>query len=270
MFLVPLAALGLLASCAETGTSTSTPTNTPTVTPTTFAQQCEAAGVEFTYVDPNAAYYEYETKPTNDADIDLELGASGEGTDNGSDTSWSYYTLDWAMSRLTTYWTSYSWVEAEEGATTVAEAAELENAEYVTDLFPDDGKTYAVESTRGWPYASVAWATVDEDGSPRVTTAIPGAKEAEDGWHLSCYLTVKEIVSNLLRTGKCMALLYEWHPENGSCTGGRLMLEVDWTQTKDSNGNTVSLGAEVDPTWSYVAFNFKVTHLYAMGYVQNA
>ena len=35
MFLVPLAALGLLASCAETGTSTSTPT-TPTVTPTTF------------------------------------------------------------------------------------------------------------------------------------------------------------------------------------------------------------------------------------------
>lgn len=266
MFLVPLAALGLLASCAESGTSTST------ITPTTFAQQCEAAGIEFTYVDPNAAYYEYESKPANDADIDLELGASGEGTDNASDTSWSYYTLDYAMSRLTTYWQTYSWVEAEEGtegATTIAEAAALENAKYVSELFPNDGKTYTIEAERGWPYASVAWATVNEDGTPRVTTAIPGAKKAEDGtWHLSCYLTMKAVVNNLIRTGKCMALLYEWHPENGSCTGGRITLEVDWTNTKDAAGNLVTQGSTVDS--AYVAFDFKVTHLYAMGYVYGA
>lgn len=289
-----IAAATLLASCGGDGTTCSScPAGSEgaNITPITFAQQCEAEGIDFTYEDPNAAYYIPEALPSNTDDIDLELGgstdAAGNPADNESETSSSYYTIDYAMSRLTTYWTTYTWAEAAADdtatASTIAEAATLENAKYVTDLFPNDGKEYVIESQRGWPYAAVSYSTVDEDGTPRVSTAIPGARKGEDGiWRMTGYITMKDMVYNMVRTGEAMALLYEWHPEASACYGGRLALEVDFdatyasvpateeggspTQVKLTKGMTKE---ELPANASYVVFSLKVTHLYSMGYAND-
>ena len=282
-----LAATTLLASCGEGTTCSSCPDGSEgaNIAPITFAQQCEAEGIDFTYEDPNAAYYIPEALPSNTDDIDLELGgstdAAGNPADNESETSSSYYTIDYAMSRLTTYWMTYTWAEAAaddtETASTIAEAAQLDNAKYVTDLFPNDGKEYVIEVKRGWPYAAVSYSTVDEDGTPRVSTAIPGARKGDDGiWRMTGYITMKEMTYNMVRTGEAMALLYEWHADEGLCYGGRLALEVDFEETyaavPGADGMTqVTLEKgmtkeDLPATASYVVFSLKVTHLYSMGY----
>ena len=284
-----IAAATLLASCGGDGsTCSSCPDGSEgaNIAPITFAQQCEAEGIDFTYVDPNAAYYTPEALPSNTDDIDLELGgstdAAGNPADNESETSSSYYTIDYAMSRLTTRWLTYTWAEPgkddTETASTIAEAAQLDNAEYVTDLFPNDGKEYVIEVKSGYPYAAVSYSTVDVDGAPRVSTAIPDAtSKGDDGiWRITDIFTMKEMAYNMVRTGETVALLYEWHADEGLCYGGRLALEVDFeetyaaltgadglTQVKLEKGMTKE---EFPANTYYVSFSLKVTHLYSMGY----
>lgn len=96
--LIPLLALGLLAGCGGTSTS-STPTSssepeTVIVAVRTFEEQLKAAGIEgYTYVDPNADIYEAETKPA-EGEEDVVAGASGAGTDfYPASGGGSYYTL---------------------------------------------------------------------------------------------------------------------------------------------------------------------------------
>ena len=280
-FLLSLLAAGtLLASCGGGDTTCSSCPSATTPEPevvvvTNFAEQLKAAGITgYTYEDPNAAYYTYEELPT-DGDYDLEVGASS-GHESASTTSHSYYTFDFAMSRINTYWQNYNWKEAEDeevgtGAKTLAEAAKLTNAKYVSEIFPNDGKEYVIENTRGWCYASTSFATVDADGSPRISEAIPSASKGEDGtWNINLFSAPKTLNENLVRTGECMLLLYEYHQDEGYCNGGRIVCEVDFEATTLSAGGEstkLNKGDTLPESYSYVRFVLKATNLYSMGYV---
>ena len=224
MFLVPLAALGLLASCAETGTSTSTPT-TPTVTPATFAQQCEEAGVEFTYVDPNAGITEAETKPAA-GEEDCVAATGTKETSYTAEKGGSYYTYKYMVERSGLKYFHYYWAEPDEKttaatATTITEAAALDNAEYVTELFPNDGKEYYVASYSN-SLATKTFVAVGLEGN--IQTAIYNTTaKYDEATNVATWTpgitSISGIGNAILESGKCNIVMYEYNPTSSDKVG---------------------------------------------------
>ena len=224
MFLVPLAALGLLAGCAETGTSTSTPT-TPTVTPATFAQQCEAAGVEFTYVDPNTGITEAETKPA-EGEEDCVAATGTLETSYTAEKGGSYYTYKYMVERSGLKYFHYYWAEPDEKttaetATTIAEAAALDNAEYVTELFPNDGKEYYVASYSN-SLATKTFVAVGNEGN--IQTAIYNTTaKYDEATNVATWMpgitSITGIGNAIMESGKCNVVMYEYNPTSSDKVG---------------------------------------------------
>lgn len=235
--LVPVLALGLLAGCAPRTTSetTSSTSTTPTAVPTTFAEQCKAAGIAFTYEDPNAAIYEKETKPADEADIDA---VTAEGTLETSYTAaagGSYYTYEYMIERSNLNYSHYYWEDIENwkpspynpteaapaAADTLQEAAALTNAKYVTDLFPEDGKEYYVASYSN----KLATKTFVSEGTDGVIhTAVynlGGSYDAETNTasFVPGITSVDGIGSAILESGKATMIMYEYNPTSGDKVG---------------------------------------------------
>lgn len=226
MFLVPLAALGLLASCAESGTS---------VAPTTFAEQCEAAGVTFTYEDPNAAIYEKETKPANAEDIDAVTASGTLETSYTAEKGGSYYTYEYMIERANLNYSVYYWEdienwtpspynpneEAPATATTIADAATLEGAKYVSELFPNDGKEYYVASYSN-KLATKTFVSADKDGN--IHTAVYNLGGTYDAaTNTASFVpgitSVEGIGSAILESGYATMIMYEYNPTSNDKVG---------------------------------------------------
>lgn len=259
MFLVPLAALGLLASCTQSGTSSVTCSEPTTITPATFAQQCEEAGVEFTYVDPNAAITVAETKPAA-GEEDCVAATGTVETSYTAEKGGSYYTYKYMAQRSALKYYHYYWAEPAEDsedatATTIAEAAALENAEYVTDLFPNDGKEYYVASYSN-SIATKTFVAVGSEGN--IQTAVYNTSAAYDETTNVATWTpgitsISGIGNAILESGKCNVVMYEYNPTSNDKVGpgGRnfgarmecvLNLEKSTLMLKD---NTTITGSEI-------------------------
>lgn len=277
--LIPLLALGLLAGCGGTSTS-STPTSssepeTVIVTVRTFEEQLKAAGIEgYTYVDPNADIYKTETKPA-EGEEDVVAGASGEGTDfYPASGGGSYYTLDYMVTRANLKYYHYYWSESEEGAKTLAEASKLENAQYVSDLFPNDGKTYSVASYSN-AVATKTLVTIDNEGNLSASIYGMGASKIDNNYYITGALTNKKTVANLVKNGKGLVVMYEYNPTSNDKTGPggrnfgcRLAVELDFDKTTFSTSEgavTLKLGDDVPSNLSAAMVKLKVTTMYTLG-----
>ena len=144
------------------------------VTEETFADQCKAAGIDFTYEDPNASIYDFQT---TDAAVDVITHASGKAKYvDETDGPCIRTPLDLAA-RSAVKVKVYYWIADENGVSTLEEAAKLENAQYVSVPFPNDGGKYAIKlQSNGLGTNTVV--TIDENNEP--TVAIFGLKYTVD------------------------------------------------------------------------------------------
>jgi len=120
------------------------------VEPVTFAQQLEMAGITFTYENPNAALNSVTT--TGNADY-----VTGSSVLTDKYTAGSYKNVEELYARSQMKYFVYSWAESTattDVATTLAEAAALANAKYVSDVFPADGKAYEIKKTGNLIYSA--------------------------------------------------------------------------------------------------------------------
>ena len=132
------------------------------VTEETFADQCKAAGIDFTYEDPNLA------------------------------------------ARSAVKVKVYYWIADENGVSTLEEATKLENAQYVSVPFPNDGGKYAIKlQSNGLGTNTVV--TIDENNEP--TVAIFGLK------YTSCAVMAETATyRNLIAGSPIVISYYEYNP----------------------------------------------------------
>ena len=285
-----LAATAMLASCGGDGTSTTTPVSSSEAPaqeiPTTFAEQLEMAGITgYTYVDPNAPIYETETVP-EDGIGDCQTGASGTGTDYYLPSGGgSYYTLEWMVERANLQYYNYFWSEPTEKdiengvetATTLAEAAELEGAEYMDDVFPNDGKEYKVDNKHN-AVATKSLVTSDLEGNYTVAVYGLGASyDAETNTAtFSGAVTNKTTLHNLILTGEGEILVYEYNPTSDDKVGPgnrnygcRVRVEVNFeTSTWMAADNKTSLTVEkgtIPENLGFGSVKLDVTAMYTLG-----
>lgn len=286
-----IAAATLLASCGDGSTCSSCPAGsegTATAQPTTFAEQLKAAGIDFTYEDPNAAIYEAETKPA-DEDIDCIAGASGTGTDYYPAGTGSYYTFEYMVERANTKYYGYYWenienwkpsqynpnAEAPASAATLEAAAALEGAEHMTEVFPNDGESYYVASYSN-AIATKTIVTTDADGV--ISTAVygMGAKMEGDTAYFTGSITNKTTLHNLIEIGEGMIIMYEYNPTSNDKTGPgnrnfgcRVTFEVDWEKSiftsADGSGTIKVTPGTVPENLGYGSVQLKCTALYTLG-----
>lgn len=208
--LVMLLALSLCA-CSTATTKEDEPKE-PAITPVTFEQQLQLAGIEFTYTDPNAEIYDFtSTDPT----IDIQTGASGEPLYVNDEIAPTIRSAQDLVARKSVKYMVYEWIEDEKGVATLEEAAQLEDAQFVSALFPNDGKKYIVQG-KGNSLGSCVLSTVNSDGEPN--SAIFGLSFVNDETDSSRVLlkgTVMartETVKNILEGSTILVTYYEYNP----------------------------------------------------------
>lgn len=270
LLLVSLLSVGMLAACGPTSSSSNS-----TVEPKTFQEQLKAAGITLAYEDPNAPISQTIEKPA-DEDIDCVAGVSGDGTDYYPGEG-SYYTYDQMVERANLkYYYSVTWEETEkDGAKTLKEASELANAKYVTDLFPNDGKAYTIKMS-GNSLATKTVVTKDEEGNLYAAIYGMGARKHENGnYYVTGTITTKATLTNLVKSGTAMVVMYEYNPTTGDKMGAgarnygcRLKVSLDAELSKLSvNGETVApvVGEDLPAGTAYGSVFLKVDAMYTIG-----
>ena len=284
--LIPVLALGLLAGCA--------PSTTTEITPVTFAQQCELAGIEFTYVDPNAAISTPEVKPAAGEEDCVPATGTVE-TSYTAAKGGSYYTYKYMVERSGLKYATYYWTEATEetaegeSATTLAEAAALENAKYMTEVFPEDGKAYTISSYSN-TIATKTFVSVGKDGGIQTavynTAATYDAATNTAAWQPGI-TSITGIGDAILESGKCNVVMYEYNPTSGDKVGPgnrnfgarmecELVLEkstltVTTGEGEDKTTETLTgsdigeIGGKLPEGSSYFKPYLKVTAMYSLG-----
>lgn len=252
----------------------------------TFAEQCKAAGVEFTYEDPNANIWEYTS---TDPSVDVTTHASGlakyvDETDGGC-----IKTVADLAARSATKYKVYYWIADENGAATLEEAAKLENAQYVSYPFPNDGEKYAVKLQSN-SIGTNTVITVDEDGMPCAAIFGLSYKMDSEGnvYTSSAIMSETATYRNIMAGSKVVISYYEYNftseKKIGVGTrnaGARVVVEMDeelstlTMNDKDADGNAIkmtvaaykALSAEEQTAYSvrYVTFKAKVMELYSIG-----
>lgn len=283
-----IAAATLLASCGDGSTCSSCPAGsdgTATAQPTTFAEQLKTAGIDFTYEDPNAPIYETEPTPA-EGEIDVVTGASGEDTyyDPEADELGSYQTLDWMIERSNLKYYEYFWTEAAAdsatsgsevvpSATTLEEAAALPGAEHMTELFPNDGKSYVVDSFSNY-VATKTLVTHDAEGNPAVAVyGMVGQKTEAGEYVIAGWTGGKKTVENLIANGEGIILMYEYDftsPDKmGAGTrnyGCRLNVHLDYANSKLNGYLPVEQGMDLsEQTVSGLSVQLVVDSMYTLG-----
>ncbi len=294
-FLIPVLALGLLAGCAPETTCSSCSTTTDGIEPVTFAQQCEEAGIEFTWVDPNAAIAEAETKPAEGEEDCVEAAGTLE-TSYTAEAGGSYYTYEYMVKRSGLKYAEYYWApladwtpgrgETEDdkptGAKTIAEAAELDNAEYVTALFPNDGAEYYV-ATYSNSIATKVFIATGLDGVTHTAvynTAASYDAETNVATWMPGITSIEGIGNAILESGKCDVIMYEYNPTSNDKVGpgarnfGARMeceLNVEASSLMLSTGDTITgtaignIGDTLPENAYYYHPALEVVKMYSLG-----
>lgn len=212
--LITLASLFTLVGCGdryyinncpegESGGNGGTTCTPAEKTPLTFAEQCEKEGLAFTYVDPNPDFTKTEHHKGDDS---ITTGGSGNVIYNSIDT---YEELSFRMGLK---YAEYYWeLDEENGVTTLAEAAALEDAKYMTDLFPNDGKAYSIKSFKNAIGSKIFYTTDKEGyGDACVIGGAPIVKEGDDYFLTVGWMTAGNNTTNLINNGKGSMLYYEF------------------------------------------------------------
>lgn len=200
-----------LCACSTNSANEKEPKD-PTITPVTFEQQLQLAGIEFTYTDPNAEIYNFtSTDPT----LDIQTGASGNPLYVNDEIAPTIRTAQDLVARKSVKYMVYEWVENEAGVATLEEAAKLEEAQFVSALFPNDGKKYIIEG-KGNSLGTCVLSTVNADGEPN--SAVFGLSFVNDETDSNRVLlkgtimTYTETVQNILNGSTILVTYYEYNP----------------------------------------------------------
>ena len=184
----------LVAGNTDVDTVSQATVSSEAVTEETFADQCKAAGIDFTYEDPNASIYDFQT---TDAAVDVITHASGKAKYvDETDGPCIRTPLDLAA------------------RSALEEAAKLENAQYVSVPFPNDGGKYAIKlQSNGLGTNTVV--TIDENNEP--TVAIFGLKYTVDengtDVYTSCAVMAETATyRNLIAGSPIVISYYEYNP----------------------------------------------------------
>lgn len=252
----------------------------------TFANQCKEAGVDFIYEDPNAAIYDFAT---TDASVDVKTSASGKAKYvDETDGPCIRTPLDLAT-RSAVKVKVYYWIADENGASTIADAAKLDNAQYVSYPFPNDGGKYSVKlQSNGLGTNTVV--TVNENNEP--TVAIFGLKYTVDengtNVYTSCAVMAETATyRNLLAGSPIMISYYEYNPYSekkigigARNAGARVKCELDAERStlttvpaEGEKAQTLTVAeylamdeaARAAITIKYIKMVAKVVELYSIG-----
>ena len=252
----------------------------------TFADQCKEAGVDFIYEDPNAAIYDFAT---TDASVDVKTSASGKAKYvDETDGPCIRTPLDLAA-RSAVKVKVYYWIADENGASTIADAAKLDNAQYVSYPFPNDGGKYSVKlQSNGLGTNTVV--TVNENNEP--TVAIFGLKYTVDengtDVYTSCAVMAETATyRNLLAGSPIMISYYEYNPYSekkigigARNAGARVKCELDAERStlttvpaEGEKAQTLTVAeylamdeaARAAITIKYIKMVAKVVELYSIG-----
>lgn len=173
------------------------------ITPVTFAQQCEKEGIKFNYIDPNPDFTKTENHSGNG---EITTGGSGNVAYESIDT------YDELSYRLGLKYKEYYWeLDDKNGVATLEEAAALEDAKYMTALFPNDGKAYSIKNFSN-AIGTKTFYTSDAEGYGDACI-IGGAsitKEGNDYFLSSSWITAGNNTTNLINNGKGSMLYYEF------------------------------------------------------------
>ncbi len=204
--LVFVLALTACSTPAEKNTSEST------ITPVTFEQQLQLEGIEFTYSDPNAGIYDFTSTDTS---VDVQTGASGNPLYVNDEIAPTIRTAQDLVNRKSVKYSIYEWVEDESGVSTLEEAAQLEDAQYVSALFPNDGKKYIIKASSN-SIGTCVLSTVNAQGEPNA--AVFGMNFINDENDSSRVLlsgsimAYTESVANILNGSPILVTYYEYNP----------------------------------------------------------
>lgn len=279
----------LLAGCAETTTTTGTSCpeceepETTIVGYTTFEEQLKAYGITgYTYEDPNAAVYEKETVPESEEDWDIGLSGTAD-TSYTAEAGGSYYTYEYMVKRLGLQYYTYYWAEVtaetEEGtptATTLEEAAKLEDAKYVSEIFPNDNKEYYIAEYHN----SICTKTIifeDADGNlhSAVYGGMSGAIGADGVPVITCGAYNAVTPAGVLHSGKAKILIYEYNYFSNDKVGPgarnfgcRLDVELDvaattWMGVTDPSG--IQIGGTLPAGCFGARLALRVTSMHSLG-----
>ena len=261
------------------------------VTEETFADQCKAAGIDFTYEDPNASIYDFQT---TDAAVDVITHASGKAKYvDETDGPCIRTPLDLAA-RSAVKVKVYYWIADENGVSTLEEATKLENAQYVSVPFPNDGGKYAIKlQSNGLGTNTVV--TIDENNEP--TVAIFGLKYTVDengtDVYTSCAVMAETATyRNLIAGSPIVISYYEYNPFTekkigigARNAGARVQCELDQQRsmltTIPAEGETAQkisvadyLAMDEDARNAiqikYITMVAKVVALYSIGWYPNS
>ena len=259
---------------------------TPAAQEMTFADQCKEAGVDFTYEDPNADIYDFVT---TDASVDVKTSASGKAKYvDETDGPCIRTPLDLAA-RSAVKVKVYYWIADENGAATIADAAKLENAQYVSYPFPNDGGKYSVKlQSNGLGTNTVV--TINADNEP--TVAIFGLKYTVDENGVDVYTSCAVMAEtatyrNLIAGSPIMISYYEYNPYSekkigigARNAGARVKCELDTERStlttvpaEGEKAQTLTVAeylamdeaARAAITIKYIKMVAKVVELYSIG-----
>lgn len=224
----------------------------PAASVQTFTEQCLRAGIDFVWEDPNANLFAFET---TDPTVDVVTHASGLAKYiDETDGPCIRTPLDLAA-RSAVKVKVYYWEESEEGVATLEEAAQLEDAKYMTTPFPNDGKKYVI-SNRSNGYGTKTVVTINADGTPCAAIYGLSFKVDENGTdvYTSCaVMSETATYQNLINGSSILIVYYEYNPYSelkiGVGTrnaGARVWCELDEERTtitleKDADGNAVKM-----------------------------
>lgn len=256
------------------------------LTPVTFAQQCELEGIKFTYVDPNPDFTKTEG---HKGDGSITTGGSGKVAYESIDS------CEELQYRMGLKYTEYYWeADDKDGVTTIKEAAALEDAKYMTELFPNDGKAYSIKSfSNAIGTKAVYSADIGDIPCLAVIGGFGMTKEGDDFYLSTSWLTAGNTTTALLNTGKGSVLYYEYNyaskDKSGPGTrnyGCKINFEIDFgtyettdpetsekvtkyntyiTTTQGQKGITEAGNAPDKTSYLSLAFKCKITALHSLG-----
>ncbi|WP_028111801.1 bZIP transcription factor [Ferrimonas kyonanensis] len=177
--------------------------------------------------------------------VDGKTGASGASYYG----SGSYLNAQWLQAQLDAQVHNYRWSEAADGDTgvsTLAAACALDNRQHMTQMFPEDGKAYVIESKENAIGAKLV-ATVnkfDDNGTqvetPNIATFGFGLKEIEGEYYTSMFIGKNNTCYNAIMNGEARLSYYEYDPtqfaktgleEESRNRGARIIVSTDYTRT---------------------------------------
>ncbi len=219
----------------------------------TFHDQCVAAGIAHTYVDPNADVYDFVT---TDPTVDVLTHASGKAKYVDETDGPCIKTEADLVARSANKMSVYYWLADENGVATLEEAAALENAQYVSRPFPNDGQKYIIELRKNSIGTNLI-VTVDETGFP--FAAVYGLSWKLESNGTDCYASCSVMaetatMKNILNGSPILITYYEYNPYSelkigvgNRNAGARLYCELDEERAtltfndKDAEGNAIKM-----------------------------